>query len=117
MKDEFSGICIYDTNGAIYSRSEFQLISENIKRILLTRKGERVNNPEFGSNVQKFLFMPQLSINDLIMEIKNSVETWEPRVTVNSCSLSRATQEDVVYITLGVSLVTTGETFEVGVEI
>lgn len=114
--NEYSGLCVYDTNGASYSRSDFQLISENIKRILMTRKGERVDNPEFGSDAQKFLFMPQLSIDDLIAEIKNSVERWEPRVTVNSCTLSKATQDDVVEIKLDVTL-KSGESLSVGVEL
>lgn len=111
-----SGICIYDTNGAVYSRSDYQLISENIKRILMTRKGERVDNPEFGSDCQKFLFMPQLAIDDLIAEIKSSVERWEPRVTVESCTFSKATQDDVVDIDLKVRLVS-GEELNVGVEV
>lgn len=113
---DYSGICIYDTNGASYSKSDFQLISENIKRILMTRKGERPNNPEFGSEVQRFIFMPQLSIDDLIAEIKRSVERWEPRVTVISCTLSRATQEDVVDIDLVVRL-KSGKELSVGVEV
>lgn len=116
MSNNYSGLCIYDTNGVVYSRSDYQLIAENIKRILTTRKGERVNNPEFGSDCQKFLFMPQLAIDDLIAEIKSSVERWEPRVTVESCTLSRVTQEDVVEIDLKVRL-KSGEELSVGVEV
>ena len=116
--DEFSGLVFYGENGAAYSKSETHLIGENIKRILTTRPGERVGEPEFGSNVLKYLFMPQLYIEDLIAEIISSIERQEPRVTVNSCTLTSADQQDVVRINLDLTLNTHNkERFEIGVAI
>jgi len=102
--DEFSGIVLYDKNGAVFSSTETQLIAENIKRILTTRKGERVGEPEFGSNVMTYLFMPQMYCSDLIAEIINSINSQEPRVTVNSCTLESANQDDEINILLDISL-------------
>lgn len=116
--DEFSGLVFYGKNGAVFSKSEAQLISENIKRILTTRPGERVGEPDFGSHVLDYIFMPQLSINDLIAEIINSINTQEPRVTVNSCTLTSATKDDVVKINLDVTLNTESkENLQIGVAI
>ena len=104
--DEFSGLVFYDKNGAVFSKSEAQLIGENIKRILTTRPGERVGEPEFGSHVLDYIFMPQLSIDDLIAEI------------INSCTLTSATQDDVVKINLDLTLNTENkENLQIGVAI
>ena len=48
--------------------------------------------------------MPQLSINDLIAEIITSINKNEPRVTVNSCTLTSATQDDVINILLNLTI-------------
>ena len=116
--DEFSGLVFYNKNGAVFSKSEAQLIGENIKRILTTRPGERVGEPDFGSHVLDYIFMPQLSIDDLIAEIINSINTQEPRVTVNSCTLTSATKDDVIKINLDLTLNTENkENLQIGVAI
>jgi phage baseplate assembly protein W len=116
MSDKYKGLVIYDKNGAEFSKNEVQLIAENIKRILLTRKGERINEPSFGSNALDYIFMPQMMVDDLIAEICYSIEQNEPRVTVDSCTLSSANQNDVIYITLNVTI-GDSDTATIGVEI
>lgn len=98
--DDYSGYVFWNKNGFVFSQSEKELIKENIKRILTTRKGERVNNPNFGSLVKTFLFMPQVYASDIMNEIKFSIEKWEPRVKVNACTLESNGQDDVVKIKL-----------------
>jgi phage baseplate assembly protein W len=116
--DEFSGLVFYDKKGVTYSKNEAQLIAENIKRIITTRPGERVGEPEFGSNVLTYLFMPQVYIKDVIAEIISSVNKQEPRVTVNSCTLKSAGQDDVIHINLDITLNTESkENLEIGVAI
>lgn len=119
--DDYSGFVFWDKKGIVFSKDEKELIKENIKRILTTRKGERVNNPAFGSRVKEFLFMPQMYVDDLLLEIKSSIEQWEPRVKVNSCTVSSNTllQQDVVNIKLELLINTPDgvETLETEVEI
>ena len=46
--------------------------------------GERIINPEFGSNIRKMLYngiTPQTS-EAIVAEIKHSISQWEPRVKV-----------------------------------
>lgn len=109
------GLGFYDENGVMF-QTESQNIIECIKRILTTRRGERIGNLSFGSDVQKYLFMPDLTIDDLITEIVNSITRCEPRVTVQSCTL-RSQEDDVVNIDLVVSLKSTGETVETTVSL
>lgn len=101
--DDYSGYVFCENkNGIVFSKDEKELIKENIKRILTTRKGERVNNPEFGSRLKEFLFMPQMYVDDLMLEIRSSIEQWEPRVKVKTCTLSSNVllQQDVVDVKL-----------------
>lgn len=65
------------------------LIRSSLQRILMTNKGERVMLPEFGCDLNKYIFEPADSF--LEAEIKNEILTaiqkWEPRVTVKSISM------------------------------
>ena len=103
MGNEYSGY-VLESEGITFSGSEKQLLTENIKRILSTRKGERLNNPSFGSNLKSFLFAPQVSLDNVLEEIKYSIESNEPRVKVKSCTLS-ATQDGEVTVNLGLLII------------
>lgn len=56
-------------------------IKESIKNIILTNKGERPFNPDFGSNVRQMLFenvTPQ-TIDTTRELIREAIENFEPR--------------------------------------
>ena len=61
-------------------------IKSNIKSLLLTQKGERVMQPNFGSDLRKCLFEPITQNLDSIIEdnITEAINTWMPYVTVES---------------------------------
>lgn len=118
--EEFSGYVFYGKNGISFSSSKEETISENIKRILSTRKGERLCEPEFGSRVKELLFLPQARISELIDEVKSSVERWEPRVQVVSCELTstqESLQQDVIYLKLELLIKSTNEIINTEVNI
>lgn len=109
------GLGFYNETGVMF-QSESKNIIESIERILTTRRGERIGNLSFGSDVQKYLFMPDLTIDDLITEIINSITRCEPRVTVQSCTLN-SQEDDIVNIDLIVKIKSTGETVETTVSL
>ena len=113
--DDFSGLVIYGKKGAAFSKTEAELLSENIKRILTTRRGERVGEPDFGSNIMTYLFMPQMLVEDLIAEIITSIERSEPRVIVNNCTL-RSSKDEIINIDLDLTIRTRNlERLQIGV--
>jgi len=61
-----------------------QHIQESIIQILKTRIGERVQEPEFGSNIDTFLFSPTdiASANLIAFEVVQALEKWEPRIRI-----------------------------------
>ena len=95
------GLVLEGYTGINFSKSEDELILENVKIILLTNRGERVMELEFGSDVRKYLFMPEMRINDVLLEVKNSIERCEPRVKVSEATLKYSKNEEY---TIGVVL-------------
>lgn len=59
-------------------------IKNSLKNILATIPGERFLIPEFGTNLKQYLFSPvtQSTAKSIGETILRSIETWEPRVTV-----------------------------------
>lgn len=60
-------------------------VSSDLLLLLLTRKGERYYNPEYGTNLTKYIFEPNnnLTANDIENEIKRTVKRYMPAVTIN----------------------------------
>ena len=58
-------------------------VKSNIKNLLLTKRGERIIQPEFGSGLQSLLF--EQNVDDLEGRIEDtineSLEQWLPYVT------------------------------------
>lgn len=68
-------------------KKEDAAVKQAVLNILLTNKGERVYNAQYGSNVRSYLFEPldfgtAGSIKD---EIVRTLKRYEPRVTIQEC--------------------------------
>ena len=64
--------------------TSYNQAKSNLKNLLLTKKGERIAQPQFGSGLQSLLFEPidsefENKITDTITE---SVEKWLPYITI-----------------------------------
>ena len=59
-------------------------IVQSIQNLLLTNKGERLFQPQLGSDLQKSLFEPlDYGTAGMIRgQVKEVIDTWEPRVVV-----------------------------------
>lgn len=68
-------------------KKEDAAVKQAVLNILLTNKGERVYDAQYGSNVRTYLFEPldfgtAGSIRD---EIVRTLKRYEPRVTIQEC--------------------------------
>lgn len=80
-------------------------VRTNIKNLLLTKRGERLMQPQFGSGLQEFLFEP---ITDEIAgriesEILETMALWLPYVTVNSIEVDTTSDREQNTINLHLS--------------
>lgn len=86
------GITLPLTFGESTFEQSFQTkdqIKSNIKNLLLTKRGERILQPQFGSGLQSLLFEPNVDdlegrIEDTINE---SLEQWLPYVTAEEIDI------------------------------
>jgi len=61
-------------------------IARSVKNIVLTVPGEKPFDPRFGSRITNLLFenVDDITAINIETEIKNSIETYEPRVKLTS---------------------------------
>ena len=64
----------------------------NIVNLLLTHKGERFMQPDFGTNLRRFLFQPSTSKIDgeLENEIMDAIKFWLPYVKVKNITVDKS---------------------------
>ena len=62
------------------------VVSDSIRNILRTRKGERVMLPTFGSNVGNILFDPMSEdvANMIYNEVVDAITKWEDRISIEN---------------------------------
>lgn len=68
---------------------------ENLKNLLLTRIGERYNQPTFGCNLSNIIFEPitEFIKQDIYDDIINAVSTWLPYVAIDEIVI-KTVQDD-----------------------
>jgi len=89
--------------------TEEQSIS-NLKNLLLTRKGERVFQPEFGSDIYSLLF-EQISddLSDRLIEsLTDDINLWLPYIIINDIIVDVDTDRNYVRIQLKFSVTEQG---------
>jgi phage baseplate assembly protein W len=93
-------------------------IKSNLVNLLLTNKGERVFNPEFGADLKTVLF--EGITEDLIPIIQNlvtsNVNIFVPEVQVNNISIVPNYDNNSIFITVNYSLTVSGTSDQVTVE-
>ena len=67
----------------------FDQVRSNLKNLLLTKKGERILQPEFGSGLHDLLFNPATDKfeEDLESTINGAVAQWLPYVIVEDINI------------------------------
>jgi hypothetical protein len=75
-----------DPRGFLRTQSGVDQIKADLLTLLLTQPGERVMLPEFGTNLQKFIF--EQNDNNLLEQVKEeiarAISLWEPRISVEN---------------------------------
>ncbi len=61
----------------------------NVKNLILTLKGERVMHPNFGTNIKRFLFEPNLqSLRDEVgRDIEEAIKFWLPYIEISNLNV------------------------------
>jgi phage baseplate assembly protein W len=64
--------------------------------LILTRKGQRLYNPDFGTNILKFIFEPNddLTFTQIKQEITDVVKRYLPNLQINEISVTESTESE-----------------------
>ena len=87
-KDTYIGVGFplnHNTSGFFQrTKTALQQTKSNIKNLLLTKKGERLGNPLFGSELFSVIFELEGDVESRIEEaVRSSIKRWLPFVNVN----------------------------------
>jgi phage baseplate assembly protein W len=67
-----------------------EAIKQSVKNLVLTKLGERLFNPNIGTNTTGYLFelTTTFSANSLIEEIENVLTVYEPRIQLSNITVN-----------------------------
>jgi phage baseplate assembly protein W len=84
--------------------SDMQVIISSLRNLLLTRQGERLMNPDFGTNIHKLVFELDTSVleTQVEQEVTQAISRFEPRVTVVAVSTERPPNQRLLTVNVQV---------------
>jgi phage baseplate assembly protein W len=78
--------------------SDKEAIKANLMHLILTKKGERLYLPDFGTNLLKYIFEPNDGItqSEITSDIKEVVKKYIPNLIINNVSISQSESNEHV---------------------
>ena len=73
-----------------------EAIKSDLMHLILTRKGQRLYNPDFGTDLLRFIFQPEdgLTLNQIKEEITNVVKKYLPKLNITEISVTESTESE-----------------------
>lgn len=73
-----------------------QAIKADLMHLILTRKGQRLYLPDFGTDLLKFIFEPEdgLTLDGIKAEITTVVKKYLPKLNVNTITVDQSTESE-----------------------
>jgi phage baseplate assembly protein W len=76
--------------------NEQRAIKADLMHLLLTRKGQRLYNPDFGTDILRYIFEPNdaLTWESVQDEVKNSVKKYLPKLNITNLSVTQSEESE-----------------------
>jgi len=76
-------------DGYALNKTYAEMVTQNLKMLVLTAPGERIMDPEFGVGIRNYLFEPNHSLTheEIDLKIKNQVNKYLPFLDVKTVML------------------------------
>lgn len=85
-------------------------IKQSLMSLFYTRRGERMFNPNYGTNIPNQLFEPfdESTANVIVEEIKIGISTWESgRIKIDKISIDLDYDNLIYYVSIDYSILST----------
>ena len=91
------------------NRTSKEAIKSDITHLLLTKKGERLYNNDFGSGLYTFLFeqIDEKTVTDIKLELTESIAKYIPNVTIDDLIVESDPDYNHIKINLEYSITNT----------
>lgn len=88
-------------------------IKSDLLHIILTRKGQRLYKPDFGTDLLKFIFEPEdgMTLTAIKSEITDEVKKYLPNLRIDNVTIEEATDNEHAAI-LTINFTITDSIFE-----
>jgi len=98
--------------------SDIIVLESSVKMLLLTAKGDRVMEPNYGTNIRRLLFEANISSTDSLIreEIISAFALWEPRVDLAGMDVIRDTSGRSIMLDLTLVSKLNRQPFQTSVE-
>lgn len=75
-----------------------EALTSNLLLLLLTEKGERYYQPEYGTNLKRFIFEPNDGLNqsDIEGDIRDTVKLFIPELTITNIEILSKIDDETV---------------------
>jgi phage baseplate assembly protein W len=80
----------------LLNNEDSKAIKSDLMHLILTKKGERLYMPDFGTNLLKYIFEPNdtLTRNDIKNEITETVKKYLPNLQINEVSVEQSERSE-----------------------
>ena len=81
-------------------------IKTNLRNLLMTQRGERMFQPNFGCDLPLVIFEPQTDdgLADITAIIQTAVQNWMPFVRVNGVLVKRSEDTNAIAVSISFTL-------------
>ena len=88
-------------------------IKADLMHLLLTRKGQRLYKPDFGTDLLKFIFEPNdnLTLDNVKSEVTASVKKYLPKLVIKNLTVTQSDDNEYVAV-IRVDYTVTDDVFE-----
>lgn len=107
----------HDTGGFRQTYTQSEAVKNNILNVLLTEKGERVNQPDLGVGLKSLLFENITDASTLIPIIEDQLDKYVPDAIVQDINSEFDPDSHILKITLVYILALTGDADSIEVNV
>lgn len=77
-----------------------QAIKADLMHLILTRKGQRLYNPDFGTDLLRFIFEPEdgLTLGQIKEEITTVVKKYLPKLNLTDISITESPESEYAVV-------------------
>jgi phage baseplate assembly protein W len=120
-KNKAVGISIPFNAGGVFNQTYAtkDQIKSNLINLLLTNKGERILNPEFGADLPRLLFEPSTDnlYNQIQNQITSNVNIYIPEITILNIEISSNIDYNSINITIDYQIKLSGQQDNIIIEL